>query len=619
MWGLERDCESVEYIERNDQYAGLIKPTGVRSAIGEVRSVTRPVSFSEIRVWAVTSFSSTHFTTPALLYHVEPPAPPPSPATGPLPSERVRQQQRPDQGRCYRLGTVWVLHCQPIAAASSCRFAVGQSSQCRHVRALTDTLRTVALWCRSGPPRGQGASDCWRTPRCWTPFQATSCSPALSAHKLVANEQNCQHKFDEMTQDPRFTFLGNVCIGDGNPDHSSSSPPAGSSAGTVPHIPTYTYPSAVHLPLASLKPYYNVLILSYGASLSNPLGIPGTDLGNVFPALAFVSWYNGHPAYADLPVDLSNIKSVDVVGQGNVALDVGRMLLQPVSVLEKSDIPQSVIDTLAKKAVDDVRIVGRRGPAQVAFTTKELREMTKLPGINYPGLPPDLQAAAKEATKGDRMRTRQLGLMEKPLSGPGGRFALEFLRSPIRFNPSSSNSGVVGSVEWGENELVDGGRKAKSTGRSETRDTDMVIESVGYKSEPISDFLPHATGKIVNDAGRVRTESGLVPRVYTTGWVARGPVGVIASTMQDAYAVADNIIDDLSSSGRQKGEGERWLPDVAEGGRPDEVERGLKEGKVIDVERWGRVDKAERELGKKTGREEREKFRTVEEMLAAAN
>ncbi|EJT48147.1 hypothetical protein A1Q1_02851 [Trichosporon asahii var. asahii CBS 2479] len=449
--------------------------------------------------------------------------------------------------------------------------------------------------------------------------KATSCSPALSAHKLVANEQNCQHKFDEMTQDPRFTFLGNVCIGDGNPDHSSSSPPAGSSAGTVPHIPTYTYPSAVHLPLASLKPYYNVLILSYGASLSNPLGIPGTDLGNVFPALAFVSWYNGHPAYADLPIDLSNIKSVDVVGQGNVALDVGRMLLQPVSVLEKSDIPQSVIDTLAKKAVDDVRIVGRRGPAQVAFTTKELREMTKLPGINYPGLPPDLQAAAKEATKGDRMRTRQLGLMEKPLSGPGGRFAFEFLRSPIRFNPSSSNSGVVGSVEWGENELVDGGRKAKSTGRSETRDTDMVIESVGYKSEPISDFLPHATGKIVNDAGRVRTESGLVPRVYTTGWVARGPVGVIASTMQDAYAVADNIIDDLSSSGRQKGEGERWLPDVAEGGRPDEVERGLKEGKVIDVERWGRVDKAERELGKKTGREEREKFRTVEEMLAAAN
>lgn len=444
--------------------------------------------------------------------------------------------------------------------------------------------------------------------------------PSNSSLALLADSpQNCQHKFDEMTQDPRFTFLGNVCIGDGSSSPSSSTDaPGGSSASTVPHIPTYTYPSAVHLPLASLKPYYNVLILSYGASLSNPLGIPGTDLGNVFPALAFVSWYNGHPAYADLPVDLSNIKSVDVVGQGNVALDVARMLLQPVSTLEKSDIPQSVIDTLAKKAVNDVRIVGRRGPAQVAFTTKELREMTKLPGINYPGLPPDLQQAAKEAAKGDRMRTRQLGLMEKPLSGEGGRFAFEFLRSPLAFLPSQSNPSVVGSVEWGENELVDGGKRAKPTGRSETRDTDMVIESVGYKSEPISDFLPHATGKIVNDSGRVRTESGLVPRVYTTGWVARGPVGVIASTMQDAYSVADHIIDDLSGSDHGQDEGERWLPDTAEKGRPDEVEKGLKEGRVVDIQRWGKVDQAERELGKKTGREEREKFRTVEQMLEAA-
>lgn len=428
-----------------------------------------------------------------------------------------------------------------------------------------------------------------------------------------------------MTQDPRFTFLGNVCIGDGAPSSSSASPPAGSSAGTVAQLPTYTYPSAVHVPLSSLRPFYNVLILSYGASLSNPLGIPGTDLGNVFPALAFVSWYNGHPAYASLPVDLSAVRAVDVVGQGNVALDVARMLLQPVSALEKSDIPQSVIDTLAKKAVDDVRIVGRRGPAQVAFTTKELREMTKLPGINYPGLPPDLQAQAKAAAKGDRMRTRQLGLMEKPLSGSGGRFAFEFLRSPVRFNPSATDAGVVGSVEWGENELVDGGKRAQPTGRTETRATDMVVESVGYRSEPISEFLPHATGKIVNEGGRVRTETGTVPRVYTTGWVARGPVGVIASTMQDAYAVADAIVGDIAAPAQAGGaeaegqaEGERWLPDTAEAGRPQEVENGIKEGRVVDVAAWGRIDAAERERGKKTGRDEREKFRTVEEMLEAA-
>lgn len=422
-----------------------------------------------------------------------------------------------------------------------------------------------------------------------------------------------------MTRDPRFTFLGNVCIGDG-PDATSASggAPAGSSAGTIPQIPTYTYPSAVHVPLSSLTPFYNVLILSYGASLSNPLGIPGTDLGNVLPALAFVSWYNGHPAYADLPVDLSQVRAVDVVGQGNVALDVARMLLQPTSLLAKSDVPQAVLETLGAKAVDDVRIVGRRGPAQVAFTTKELREMTKLPGINYAGLPADLQAEARAAAQGDRMRTRQLGLMEKPLSGACGRFAFEFLRSPLAFLPSAADAGAVGAVEWGENELTDGGRRARPTGRAATRATDMVIESVGYRSEPIGALLPHAAGRITNDAGRVRTPAGPVPRVYTTGWVARGPVGVIASTMQDAYAVADGIVGDIAAPSQDGEGGERWLPDVPEAGRPDAVARGLRDGAVVDVPAWNRIDAAERARGRKAGRDEREKFRTVDEMLAAA-
>ena len=133
MWGLERDCESVEYIERNDQYAGLIKPTGVRSAIGEVRSVTRPVSFSEIRVWAVTSFSSTHFTTPALLYHVEPPAPPPSPATGPLPSSTLPA----DCCSFFLPIRRWA-----VVSVSTCTSAYRHLTDCRAMVSLRTTQRS---------------------------------------------------------------------------------------------------------------------------------------------------------------------------------------------------------------------------------------------------------------------------------------------------------------------------------------------------------------------------------------------------------------------------------------------------------------------------------------------
>lgn len=409
-----------------------------------------------------------------------------------------------------------------------------------------------------------------------------------------------------MVPDPRFTFLGNVCIGEG----ASASSAPGSDSPLAP----YTYPSALHLPLTDLAPHYNYLILAYGASLSNALGVPGGELANVFPALAFVSWYNGHPAYASLPVDLTGVRAVDVVGQGNVALDVARMLLQDAGALARSDVPQHVLDVLGSKAVEEVRIVGRRGPAQVAFTTKELRELTRLPGINYAGLPADLASNAREAVKGDRARSRMLGLMEKPLSGPGPTFALDFLRSPVRF--LGDDAGKVNAVEWGMNELADGGARARDTGTRETRPTDMVVEAVGYRSEPISDLLPHARGRVHNDEGRVRGAAGEIPRVYTSGWVARGPVGVIASTMQDAYGVANHVIDDIRSPPLE--DGDNWLPRVPEPGRPEAVERGLKEGRVIDIARWDRIDRAERELGKKTGRDEREKFPTVEEMLAAA-
>lgn len=416
-------------------------------------------------------------------------------------------------------------------------------------------------------------------------------------------------------------------------------------------LPHYTYPHALHIPLAELAPYYNAVLFTYGASLSNPLGsVPGSTasdkpLHGVLPALAFVSWYNGHPAYADLKVDLSKVTNVDVIGQGNVALDVARILLRPVETLANTDLPDHILDALSKSNVKNVRAVGRRGPAQVAFTTKELREMVTL-GCAYPGVNPDLMAQAKELAKGDRMRTRQLALMEKTIPASeathGRQFELEFLQSPKAFIPSASDPTRVAGVEWDINELAfkddpEGGKptaSARKTGKTTTSEADLVVESVGYRSEPIGDGSSPAgwavpfdlgRGRVRNEDGRVVSDDGVVAGAYAAGWAARGPVGVIASTMQGAYGLVEHLLNDCTGQNLPSGARDAWvdrpagqspLPLVPELGRPDAIERGLKDGQVVDMGAWLKIDAAERERGKQKGREEREKFRTVDEMLA---
>ncbi|KAL1412562.1 NADPH-adrenodoxin reductase [Vanrija albida] len=420
--------------------------------------------------------------------------------------------------------------------------------------------------------------------------------------------KNCQHKFDELATDARFAFFGNVSVGD-----------------TPPAPGHYAYPHALHLPLSELAGHYNALVFAYGASHSNPLAsVPGSSasaspLPGVVPALALVSWYNGHPAYADLAVDLSATRTVDVVGQGNVALDVARILLRPVDTLRGTDMPDDVLATLAASAVTKVRAVGRRGPAQVAFTTKEFREMVNLPGVAYAGVDERLMAQAQALTKGDRMRTRMLALMAKQANAGGGKtFELDFLLSPAAFLPS--DDGRLGSVKWDVNELVfaDGAAAAKRTGEALTRETDMVVESVGYRSEPLGGLLPFdgARGRVLNAGGRVGVE-GEVPGAYVAGWAGRGPVGVIASTMQDAYGLVEGILADYAAEDGPFAArpADAPIPLVPELGRPDAVERGLKDGTVVPLSGWHRIDRAEQERARGTGKE-REKFRRVEDMLS---
>jgi adrenodoxin-NADP+ reductase len=353
--------------------------------------------------------------------------------------------------------------------------------------------------------------------------------------------QNCQHKFDELASDPRFKFYGNVYIG---------SPPDND----IWH--SYSYPHALHIPISSLFPYYNNILLTYGASTSNPL--PTTKgssyspqpAGNVLPALAFVSWYNGHPAYADLRPKFENVTDATIIGHGNVAIDCARILLKSPEALAGTDIPESVLEVLRSNRVRHVQAVGRRGPAQVAFTTKEFREMLNLDGVEYAGIDKALMDDAKSMVEkqGDRARKRLLGLMDKGVDrnkiSPSNKvFELGFLKSPMAFLPDSS-TGDVNRIRWSINSLLappapppspapsppttpavssntnlSAAVVARPTGEEIETLSGLVIESVGYRSENIARndgwSLPfdQRRGRVVNDGGRVVDESGVMVRL----------------------------------------------------------------------------------------------------------
>lgn len=270
-------------------------------------------------------------------------------------------------------------------------------------------------------------------------------------------------------------------------------------------------------------PHYTTLLLTYGASLSNPLSsVAGSSsspspLRNVYPALAFVSWYNGHPAFRHLDPDLSQIQDVTVIGQGNVALDVVRILSKSPAELEETDMPSEVLDVLHKSNVKSVRAVGRRGPAQVAFTTKEFREMLALPGVGFGGVEKGLMEDAKGMVGGERMKKRLIGLMETGSRTEGTNektFELDFLKSPTRF---IGEGGKVNGVEWSVNSLAigDSAPMATPTGETVRTRTDMVVESVGYRSEPLGEgVIPFdlGRGRVSNLGGRVVDKDGNLVR-----------------------------------------------------------------------------------------------------------
>ncbi|XP_061912257.1 NADPH:adrenodoxin oxidoreductase, mitochondrial isoform X1 [Entelurus aequoreus] len=369
-----------------------------------------------------------------------------------------------------------------------------------------------------------------------------------------------------------------------------------------------------------LQQAYHAVILSYGAEGNRSMGIPGEDLAGVYSAKDFVGWYNGLPSCQQLSPDLSCETAV-VLGQGNVALDVARILLSPMDMLKNTDITQAALEALMESQVRRVLIVGRRGPMQVACTIKEVREMVNLPGTKPQMLPTDFDGVREALQDLPRPRKRLTELMlkaaielpaekEQEKSNKASRsWGFRFFRSPVQVLPSADGTRTAG-IRLAVNKLEGSGEAARAvlTGEVEDVTCGLVISSIGYKSLLIDPSVPFDSQKAIvpNLMGRVQQAAGL----YCSGWLKTGPTGVIATTMNNSFETARSLIEDMDS-------GKLDLSAEKSGAQKIRNLLEKREIKPVTFSGWEKIDRVETMRGGSTGKP-REKLLTVEEMLQLA-
>ncbi|XP_040923010.1 NADPH:adrenodoxin oxidoreductase, mitochondrial [Toxotes jaculatrix] len=372
--------------------------------------------------------------------------------------------------------------------------------------------------------------------------------------------------------------------------------------------------------IEELQGAYHAVILSYGAEGNRRMGVPGEDLAGVYSAKDFVGWYNGLPSCRELSPNLSCETAV-ILGQGNVALDVARLLLSPVDILEKTDITQPALGALSKSQVRRVLIVGRRGPIQVACTIKELREMVNLPDTKPEMAVADFEGITEALKDLPRPRKRLTELLLKTaLETPGEKeqerrskasrsWGFRFFRSPVEVLADPERKRTAG-IRLAVNRLEGSGEGAQAvlTGEVEDVACGLVISSIGYKSLPIDPSVPFDSRKAIvpNTMGRVQQAAGL----YCSGWLKTGPTGVIATTMNNSFDTARSLVEDMESGALDVSAakpGSQIISALLE-------ERGVKPVTFSD---WEKIDSVEMKRGEAAGKP-REKLLTVEEMLQVA-
>jgi ferredoxin--NADP+ reductase len=350
-----------------------------------------------------------------------------------------------------------------------------------------------------------------------------------------------------------------------------------------------------------LSERYDAVLYSVGAQTDRQLDIPGEDLPGSWPATAFVAWYNGHPDFQGLQFDLSHERAV-VIGNGNVALDVARMLALTPAELAPTDTTEAAIAAINEAGVREIVVVGRRGPVQAAWTPVEVGELGELEGADVIVDPADLEldeaseaelAAAPATVKRNVDHLRDYAGRER--SDKPRAIRLRFLRSPTAI----LGDGKVEAVELVRNELVEG--RAVPTEERETIECGIVFRSVGYRGVPLSGLpFDESSGTIPNEGGRVE------PGTYVAGWIKRGPSGVIGTNKKDATETVALLLDD-ARAGQLRPRGDGTLEQLLE-------ERGVE---AVLHGGWEAIDRTERSAGEPHGRP-RIKLCSWDELLAAA-
>ena len=350
--------------------------------------------------------------------------------------------------------------------------------------------------------------------------------------------------------------------------------------------------------IEELQSLYDAVILATGAPKDRLLRIEGSDAENVIGSAAFVGWYNGHPEFANLNPDLSGRHAV-VVGMGNVALDVARILSKTEDEFAGSDIVTHALDALRNSRLESVTILGRRGPHQIMMTPKELGELMQLerasPQVESADLPPlDDDAVLEPGMRKSVTLLREFAAIppnihgEKPIA-----IEFDFFASPKAINVTDGRAtGVVV-----ERTVVEAGR-AIGTGETYRIPADIVITCIGYETSPIEGVpFDERAGRFANDQGRI------LPGLYCVGWAKRGPSGTIGTNRPDGYSVIDIVDEDIGSGHRRRGR--EGFDDLA-------AERRLD---IVTFRDWQKIEEAE--IAAARDGSPREKFVDIESMIAA--
>ncbi len=390
-------------------------------------------------------------------------------------------------------------------------------------------------------------------------------------------------RYEKTAEHPSFAFLGNTEVGR-------------------------------DLTVEEMRRFYDAIVFANGAQTDRHLNIPGEDLPGSYTATEFVAWYNGHPAYQDREFDLS-CECVIVVGQGNVAVDVARILAKTVDELSSTDITAHALEVLAESKIREVRMVGRRGPVQAAFTPVELKELGELADCDVFVNPQDLILNDASRAELEVLKWRDAkknldyltGFAAKSPRGCSRRLAIDFYRSPKELR----GTGAVEEVLMERNALSGeaGAQRAVGTGQTETVACGAVFRSVGYRGVAIAGVpFDEKAGIMPNIEGRVMKDGVQVPGLYATGWIKRGPSGVIGTNKADAAETVKHLLADTAA-----------LPPCVQPSRDAVLAfleaRGVR---VVSYSQWRAIDAAEVARGAAVGKP-REKFVDVDEMLSVVS